>query len=535
MAGTSGRPLGSRYVLETMLGRGATGEVWRGTDTDGTPLAFKLIHQSLLSDPEVVHRFLQEKSVLTGLDHPHLVRVRDLVAEGNTLAIVMDLVEGGDVRSLLATRRTLPPAEACRIAADVAAALAAVHAAGVIHRDVKPANVLLDAGSDPPMVKLTDFGIAKVTERSTASQSTMLVGTPAYVAPEVIDGRQPTPAADLYGLGVMLYEMCCGVPPYVGESALAVLRQHADYLPGRPPGIPDPLWDVLWSLLAKDPATRLGPAGRVATMLTALSHDLAGAPAPPPLTAPPPPVPGTEAATMVVDPVPHDPGGRRLPRPLLVGLVVLGLVAAGFTGWALADRASTESGTGASTVPSAPAASSADASPTSSRAATAPVTSPVASPTAASTSPGDPDPVANVLPEPPSDPGVPYETGTITADDRHPDVDFERAGRGRSNLRFPHNQDLSLETGGLATQNGALLAPWNGAGTPTPSSCHAMPQSEWLPYLKSEDMKTDDTYCFLTNEGRYGYLEIRDHRINEGGDLRSVTLTVVVWSKSSDL
>jgi serine/threonine protein kinase len=285
------RPLGSKYVLEEPLGRGATGEVWRGHSTDGTEYAFKVLHDALGRDAETVRRFLQESAILVGLNHPNLVQVRDLVAEGETLAIVMDLVNGRDLRSVLVEHRVLAPAEACRIAAETAAGLAAVHAAGVVHRDVKPENVLLDLQVMPPAARLTDFGIAKIAEQSGSGRSTMLVGTPQYVAPEVFDGQTPTPAADVYALGVMLYEMCCGVTPFAGGSTLQILRRHVETAPGRPQGIPDVLWDFILALLDKDPAARPAPTTRVVNQLTALGHDLAGAPSAPALTEPPPAIP----------------------------------------------------------------------------------------------------------------------------------------------------------------------------------------------------------------------------------------------------
>jgi serine/threonine-protein kinase len=269
--------LGSGYVLEGAIARGATGEVWRGrSNADGSPFAFKVLHYALGRDPEKVRRFVQESAILTGLDHPNLVKVYDLVVEGETLAIVMDLIEGRDLRGILTEHGSLLPAEACRIGAQTAAGLTAVHEAGVVHRDIKPENVLMDLRVMPPAVRLTDFGIARIAEQSGSARSTMLVGTPQYVAPEVFDGHAPTPASDLYALGIMLYEMCCGTTPFAGGSTLQVLRRHVECAPGRPPGIPDPLWELIAGLLAKNPAERPGPSARLVDHLTALGRDLIG-------------------------------------------------------------------------------------------------------------------------------------------------------------------------------------------------------------------------------------------------------------------
>src|SRR5438477_4455299 len=147
------KPLGSRYRLGDELGKGAMGRVFAGSDEQGKTYAFKVLRDELVEDPELVARFLQERSILVGLRHPNLVGVHDLVVEGETVAIVMGLVAGGDLRARLTAEKTLLPAEVARIGAGVAAALAAVHQAGVVHRDVKPENVLMD-GTVP---RLTDF------------------------------------------------------------------------------------------------------------------------------------------------------------------------------------------------------------------------------------------------------------------------------------------------------------------------------------------------------------------------------------------
>jgi len=315
---TDERSLGSSYILEDVIGRGAMGQVWRGRDRDGHRLAFKLLRPELAEDPKVVQRFVQERSILTSITHPNVVSMRDLVVEGDTLAIVMDLVEGGDLREMLSGPRTLPPARVAELGAGIAAGLAAVHAAGVIHRDVKPENVLVDAVSNPGRPRLTDFGIAKYVQTGgTGGRGTMLVGTPQYVAPELIDGKEPTPATDLYGLGIMLYELVCGVTPFAGGSTLTVLRNHAERLPGRPAGVPDSLWDVISWLLGKHPASRPQSASQVATLLDALVPELAGLPAAEALQEPPEPEPSvhTQMTEMAVRPVTTSPAAVAVNRP----------------------------------------------------------------------------------------------------------------------------------------------------------------------------------------------------------------------------
>lgn len=278
--------VGSRYVIETVLGQGAFGQVWAARDVDGGQWAVKVLRPELASDPGVVRGFVQERSVLASVRHRHVVGVHDLVAEGTTLAIVMDLVDGPDLRSLLRARGTVAPATAARWGAQVAAGLAAAHAVGVVHRDVKPENVLIDAASDE--AKLTDFGIARLMDASSQT-ATMLAGTPQYMSPEVAEGDVSGAAGDLYSLGAMVYELACGVPPFAGRgSALATLRAHAHEVAGRPPQMPDPLWPIVEELLAKDPGRRPSSAAEVSRRLSDVAEELAGVPAAERLSAPPP-------------------------------------------------------------------------------------------------------------------------------------------------------------------------------------------------------------------------------------------------------
>src|SRR4051794_3312770 len=211
----SGRCVGSSYVLQHPIGQGATGTVWRGVDrASGQPVAVKLLHESLLRQPKLVTRFVQERTILLMLRHRNVVRVRDLFSVGETLGLVMDLVDGGSLRDHLRERHTVPAAEAARLAAEVAAALAEAHELGVIHRDLKPDNILLLGGDDRPETRLTDFGIARVLNTPGLTTPNAVVGTPHYLSPEAFHGAATSPAADVYALGVLIYEMVCGRPPY---------------------------------------------------------------------------------------------------------------------------------------------------------------------------------------------------------------------------------------------------------------------------------------------------------------------------------
>ena len=310
-------------------------EVRRGLTSSGEAVAVKILRPEFADDPSMIARFLQERSILTGLTDENVVHVRDLVAEGTTLAIVMDLVEGPDLRKELVSRGTLPPAEAAAIASGVLRGLAAVHSVGVVHRDVKPENVLLDLSTHPgyTLPRVTDFGISKLVDQKSAVRRTSVIGTPEYMAPELIDDSDPTAASDLYSVGIMLYELLTGVTPFGGGSPLAVLRKHVEIMAGRPEGLPDPLWAVITNLLAKDPAARPASAALVAARLDAQVAQLAPLPPLPKLTEAPIAQPDSETALKSLTPtrptVAEPPiAKKKSKRPLLVGALLVVLLAA---------------------------------------------------------------------------------------------------------------------------------------------------------------------------------------------------------------
>ncbi|MDN3293642.1 protein kinase [Streptomyces ficellus] len=262
------RPVGSKYLLEEPLGRGATGTVWRARQREtagaeaavagqpGETVAIKVLKEELANDPDVVMRFLRERSVLLRLTHPNIVRTRDLVVEGDLLALVMDLVDGPDLHRYLRENGPLTPVAAALLTAQIADALAASHADGVVHRDLKPANVLLAERDGRMHPMLTDFGIARLADSPGLTRTHEFVGTPAYVAPESAEGRPQTSAVDIYGAGILLYELVTGRPPFGGGTALEVLHRHLSEEPRRPSTVPDPLWTVIERCLSKDPDRR---------------------------------------------------------------------------------------------------------------------------------------------------------------------------------------------------------------------------------------------------------------------------------------
>ncbi|MBE4740222.1 serine/threonine-protein kinase [Streptomyces caniscabiei] len=262
------RPVGSKYLLEEPIGRGATGTVWRARQREtagaeaavpghpGETVAIKVLKEELASDADIVMRFLRERSVLLRLTHPNIVRVRDLVVEGDLLALVMDLVQGPDLHRYLRENGPFSPVGAALLTAQIADALAASHADGVVHRDLKPANVLLKQGGGEMHPMLTDFGIARLADSPGLTRTSEFVGTPAYVAPESAEGHPQTSAVDIYGAGILMYELVTGRPPFNGQSALEVLHQHLSAEPRRPSTVPDPLWTVIERCLRKNPRER---------------------------------------------------------------------------------------------------------------------------------------------------------------------------------------------------------------------------------------------------------------------------------------
>jgi serine/threonine protein kinase, bacterial len=359
------RRLGSRYTLQERIGQGATGEVWRASVRGERPaVAVKVLRADLRGDPEIVRRFLQERAVMVELRHPNVVSVRDLVVEGDRLAIVMDLVDGHDLRDLLRREGTLPPALACLVASQVAEGLAAAHAAGVVHRDLKPENVLLGHGEDGgPVARVTDFGLAKLVHATSVARLTQVVGTPGYMAPELAGPGPRTAAIDVYALGVLLYELLAGRRPFDGDHPLAVLRAHVEQAPDRPPGLADELWDLIAACLAKDPSER-PPAATLVARLASLGSALDGLPALPAGQATPVGEAGSSLGAQPTrlrmrpgpEPRPATTTGRRAlwhRRGLVVPAVVVLVVLAGAGLWVapggLADRTDRLGPTGAAT------------------------------------------------------------------------------------------------------------------------------------------------------------------------------------------
>jgi serine/threonine-protein kinase len=352
----AGALLGGRYRLDEQLASGGMAQVWLGTDEVlRRAIAVKILHQHLADDETFVARFRHEAIAVARLSHPAIVSVYDTCSDNGVEAIVMELVRGRTLRQRL-DDGPVDPWLAANIAAQVCGALSVAHAAGLVHRDIKPANILL---SEDGRVKVGDFGIAKAAESADLTQEGSFLGTAKYLAPEQVEAGPVDGRTDLYGLGVVLYEMLCGRVPFEGDSSssTALARLHSD--PQRPrlvrPGIPRELEAITMRLLARSPDDRYATAGEARAALlgagaddgpttgdtTVVESGRAGADArsvatagatghlPPPPMAPPTPL-GTSAVQGPGTPVRFAETERRWLVPTL--LVVLVAVALGVAG-----------------------------------------------------------------------------------------------------------------------------------------------------------------------------------------------------------
>lgn len=271
------------YRTVRLLGEGAVGRVFLAIDqTSGRPVALKLLPLSADGDEqslkEARSRFLIEAYATRGLSHPHVAAVLDAGEAGRHGWIAMEFVPGSDLSRYVRPARLLPEAVVLQVVGKVAQALAHAHRAGIVHRDVKPSNVRVDWATDT--VKLTDFGLARPDDAE-ATRTGLVLGSPSYMAPELLAGGLPTPRSDLYALGVMLFEMLCGRLPHeaptLGELLRSVATRPAPDLRSLRPELGVDLADLVARLLQTDPAQRPGSAADVAARLGELSGAAASA------------------------------------------------------------------------------------------------------------------------------------------------------------------------------------------------------------------------------------------------------------------
>ncbi|MGI5127055.1 WD40 repeat domain-containing serine/threonine protein kinase [Pseudonocardia sp. CA-107938] len=326
------------YRLDSLLGRGGMGEVWRAYDTDQhRVVAIKLLLESLSADAAYRTRFEREARTAANLHEQHVIPIHRYGEIEGRLFIDMRLIVGEDLGKVLDREGALPVHRAVAVVSQVAAALDAAHAVGLVHRDVKPANVLLATTPEgaPDSVYLADFGIAALVDAEARLTLTgAAVGTPSYMAPERFTVGRVDHRADVYALGCLLHEMLTGEKPFLGDDVVALLHQHATQPPPRPtdvrPELPAAFDVVVAAALAKDPDERFPSAGALAA--AARRATTAKEPAPPPRPAPRPTtsattVTGPALPTDDVTPVRRDPAPGRHRGMLAIGVAILVVVA----------------------------------------------------------------------------------------------------------------------------------------------------------------------------------------------------------------
>jgi serine/threonine protein kinase len=271
----AGHVLDEKYRLDERLGEGGMGTVYRATHLlIDRPVAVKVLHPRFVEDEAAQERFRREARAAGRLQHTNAVTVTDFGRTSDGFVyIVMELLEGRNLREVLTFESPLESGRAVALMLQVAAAVEAAHESGVIHRDLKPANIfIVQPKNAPPVVKVLDFGIAKLaadtvddSEQNALTQTGVMIGTPRYMSPEQCDGAHLTPAADVYSLGIILYEMLTGKTPFTGPSPLAVALQHSSKTPQRPTElvahIPTELERVVLHALEKNPLNRPPDAG----------------------------------------------------------------------------------------------------------------------------------------------------------------------------------------------------------------------------------------------------------------------------------
>jgi serine/threonine-protein kinase len=320
---TEGRRLGGRYRMEALLATGGMGEVWAARDLLlDRAVAVKVLGGALAGDGRAAERLRREARAAARLEHPNIARMLDLGEQDGCPYLVMELLEGESLAARIDRAGAMAPPEAARVAVAVADALEAAHRAGVVHRDVKPGNVFLTSGGE---VKVLDFGIASAAGEAALTTGEML-GTPAYLAPERVLGNPATPAADIYALGVVLYELLAGRRPFDDGSdiELAMAHVHAHPAPLAPaaPSAPPSMVAACEQAMAKDPSARPPSAAAFAQLVRAQGPG-PGRPATRPL-----PLPAAVASNVPTPPVAGRRRSRSRRRGLLVALLLAGAVLA---------------------------------------------------------------------------------------------------------------------------------------------------------------------------------------------------------------
>jgi eukaryotic-like serine/threonine-protein kinase len=270
------RVLNGRYEVDSVLGQGGMAKVFRGTDQVlGRTVAIKVLSPQFADDAQFVTRFRREAQSAAALNHPNIVGVFDTGSQGDVHFIVMEYVEGRTLRDVIRSEGPLHPQRAIEIADAVAKALESAHEAGMVHRDIKPGNIMLTSDGE---VKVMDFGIARTSTGDTLTQTAAVLGTASYLSPEQAQGQPVDARSDLYSLGCVLYEMVTGRAPFTGDSPVAIAYKHVKDDPVAPsrinPDVPGDLEAVILKSMAKNPANRYQTAAELRQDLSRLMQGL---------------------------------------------------------------------------------------------------------------------------------------------------------------------------------------------------------------------------------------------------------------------
>ncbi|WP_210508092.1 protein kinase [Naasia sp. SYSU D00057] len=301
MRPVSGLTFGGRYQLSSRVAIGGMGEVWEATDlVIGRTVAIKILKDEYLGDPGFLERFRAEARHAALVNHEGIANVYDYGEEEGSAFLVMELVPGEALSSILEREHVLPTDRVLDIVAQTASALQAAHAAGLVHRDIKPGNLLITPDG---RVKITDFGIARIADQVPLTATGQVMGTVQYLSPEQASGHPASPATDIYSLGIVAYEALAGRRPFTGESQVAIaMAQINETPPDLPPTVPPPVRNLVMACIAKSPSDRPASAANLARAAQALRRgDVAAAAAAVPGILPHgASLPPTEAATQLL-------------------------------------------------------------------------------------------------------------------------------------------------------------------------------------------------------------------------------------------
>jgi len=269
MRPTSGLTFGGRYQLSSRVAIGGMGEVWQATDlVIGRTVAIKILKDEYLGDPGFLERFRAEARHAALVNHEGIANVFDYGEEEGSAYLVMELVPGEALSAILERERVLSTDRVLDIVAQTSSALSAAHAAGLVHRDIKPGNLLITPDG---RVKITDFGIARIADQVPLTATGQVMGTVQYLSPEQASGRSASPTTDIYSLGIVAYEALAGRRPFTGESQVAIaMAQINETPPELPVTISEPVRNLVYSCIAKNPADRPSSAAHLARAATAL-------------------------------------------------------------------------------------------------------------------------------------------------------------------------------------------------------------------------------------------------------------------------